>query len=258
MIGFNYTFIPNTATMYELEDARGYQAMTFRRYFQTYPLWSVHQPVWFNRVEDLSKPFLSFLNVRHALALAGTPTPSFWRPVFVNERYVILENERVLPRAFVPRKIRINVPKDDVIAEMMDERDFAERAWIDHPEGKQPRGELENGPGTVVTTTTSMRRKTLSVNLANPGWVVVSEAHWKGWKAFVDGRRIPLRFANHAFIGMFLPAGQQTVELIYSPRSFLVGTTVSMITLLGLGVYGAVRLRVRRRVIAQRSSSLNG
>ena len=150
------------------------------------------------------------------------------------------------------------MPPDKVVAEMMNEQDFAERAWIEHPEGKQPMGELENGPGTVAISTTGMRRKTLSVDLANPGWVVLSETHWKGWKAFVDGRRIPLRFANHAFIGMFLPAGKQTVELIYSPRSFLVGTTVSMITLLGLGVYGAVRLRVRRRAITQRSSSLNG
>lgn len=257
MIGLNYTFIPNTAAMYELEDARGYQAMTFRRYFETYPLWSFHQPVWFNRVDDLSKPFLSFLNVRHALALTGTAPPPYWRSVFEHKQYVILENERVLPRAFVPRKIRINVPADKVVAEMMDEQDFAERAWIEHPEGKQSMGELENGPGTVATTSIGTRRKILSVNLSNPGWVVVSEAHWKGWKAFVDGRRIPLRFANHAFIGMFLPAGKQTVELIYSPRSFKVGSAVSLLTLLSLGAYGAVRLRGRKRIIVQRNSSLN-
>ena len=33
--------------------------MTFTRYVYTYDLWCKAQPVWFNRVDDLTRPFLS-------------------------------------------------------------------------------------------------------------------------------------------------------------------------------------------------------
>lgn len=52
-------FLPNIAALYELEDVRGYEAMTFAPLTETFPLWCVPQPVWYNRIEDPAKPFLS-------------------------------------------------------------------------------------------------------------------------------------------------------------------------------------------------------
>src|SRR5205823_10322874 len=39
IVGTDIALVPNTATMYGLEDVRGYAAMTLRRYTETYPLW---------------------------------------------------------------------------------------------------------------------------------------------------------------------------------------------------------------------------
>jgi len=77
--GFNLVFVPGTNAMYDLEDIRGYEAMTFAPFVATYPLWCVPQPVWFNRVTDLTKPFLNFLNVRYAVVWGKYPTPPGWR-----------------------------------------------------------------------------------------------------------------------------------------------------------------------------------
>ncbi len=57
-IGFS--LVPNSSTLYELEDVRGYEALVLARFVETYPLWCVEQPVWFNRVDDPQRPFLSF------------------------------------------------------------------------------------------------------------------------------------------------------------------------------------------------------
>jgi hypothetical protein len=57
MTAIGYNFIPNIAALYEVEDVRGYEAMTFKPLFETYPLWCVHQPVWYNRVDDPRGPF---------------------------------------------------------------------------------------------------------------------------------------------------------------------------------------------------------
>ena len=62
-----FDFIPNGSALYKLEDVRGCAAMTFRLLVDTFPLWCVPQPVWFNRVDDPTKPFLNFLNVRYFL-----------------------------------------------------------------------------------------------------------------------------------------------------------------------------------------------
>jgi len=86
-----------------LEDVRGYEALTFGRYFETYRLWCVHQPVWFNRVDDIGKPFLNFLNVRYAVSSDDMKAPDGWRVIAKQRGSQLLENANVLERAFIPR-----------------------------------------------------------------------------------------------------------------------------------------------------------
>ena len=96
----------NIGTMWEIEDPRGYQAMNFRRLVETYPLWSVAQGPWFNRIDDVGRPFFDFLNVRYALVddpLAKAPAG--WKMVRKVRRLQLWENREVAPRAFVPRDI---------------------------------------------------------------------------------------------------------------------------------------------------------
>ena len=82
--GRKHAFIPGTAALYELEDVRGYEALTLQRYFDTYGAWCVHQPVWFNRVDDLSRPMLDLLNVRFAVASDKLDPPEWWREVVMH------------------------------------------------------------------------------------------------------------------------------------------------------------------------------
>ena len=91
--------------MYGLEDVRGYEAMTLERLTETFPLWCVPQPVWFNRIDDPTKPFLSFLNVRYVIAPVGHSPPPGWNVLAEDGSLRLLENPAALPRAFVPRWI---------------------------------------------------------------------------------------------------------------------------------------------------------
>ena len=233
--GHGMAFIPGTSALYGLEDVRGYQAMTLRRTFDTYPLWSVHQAVWFNRVDDLTRPFLSFLNVRYAITWDRDPPPQGWREVSRQRGSMLIENTRVLPRAFVPRNVRAG---HDALAEMAHETDFAERAWIDRP----PLAPYEraNGPGTVVTRNAPLGYL-LDVTMENDGWVVSSLPAWKGWRAFIGGRSATIHFANHAYLGIRVPRGRHRVRLVYLPTTFVVGAGITLVTASMLGAF-----RVRR------------
>src|SRR5262249_53088673 len=74
-----YTFLPNIATLYELEDVRGYASMTHAKLAQTFPLWCEADPIWWNRVADPTRPFLSYLNVRYFIGPPGHSVPPGWK-----------------------------------------------------------------------------------------------------------------------------------------------------------------------------------
>ena len=238
MAGLGTALIPNNAAMYGLEDARGYNAMLNERLYETYPLWSQYQRAWFNRIDDLSRPFLSFLNVRYALAAASAPVPRDWSVKAIDRNTQLLENTRVLPRAIVPRNVRYT--RGHAVDEMKSNDDFSGIAWIE-TQAYEPHI-APNGPGTVRIERKGLEYH-LDATLERPSWIVVAETHWPGWRAYVDGNRVRAHFANHAFIGVHVPAGRHTVRLVYLPESFTRGRAISLGALV---VLVGVRWRSRR------------
>lgn len=243
MVGLHYSFLPDAAALYELEDARGYEAMTFRRLADTYPLWSIPLGASFNNVPDMSRPFLSFLNVRYALGTHEIQPPDGWKVVMDDRNSRLFLNTRALPRAFVPRAIRYARDEADVLGQMAQATDFAETAWITVPQ-YEPQ-EIVNGPGSVA-----IRREgfdyTLDANMEGDGWVVISDAKWPGWRAYIDGRRVETHFANHAFIGVFVPKGKHTLRVAYMPEAFTRGRNITFVTLLAIAAFFALRNRFQQ------------
>ncbi|MGZ5445841.1 MAG: YfhO family protein [Thermoanaerobaculia bacterium] len=232
VIGAGTALIPNNAALYELEDARGYNAMMYLRLYETYPLWSTYQRAWFNRVDDLSRPFLSFLNVRYAMAEASVAVPRDWSIRAIDRNTRLLENTRVLPRAFVPRHVRYT--RGNPVDEMKSNDDFEGIAWIEATEYEPHTA--TNGPGRVRIERVGLEYH-LDATMERAGWIVISETHWPGWRAYIDGKRVRARFANHAFLGVHVPAGEHRVRLVFLPESFTRGRAISLaavVVLLGL------------------------
>lgn len=227
---------PNIATMYGLEDARALTATTFTPFEETYPAWCRRSGFGFNQVDDLSRPFLSFLNVRYALTDVADAVPDGWRSVAADRGMRLVENLRVLPRAFVPRNVRVGVEND--VEDMTAASDFADLAWI--AAGGVPRDE-PNGPGAL-----SLRRRklgfTIDATMQRAGWIVISQAAWRGWQATVDGAPTPLVRANHAFLAVHVAAGAHLVRLTYLPRAFVIGRAVTLGTLLLLALGAMLKL----------------
>ena len=216
---------PNTATMYGLEDARVMTAMTLNAFDETFPAWCRHGGFGFNQIDDLTRPMLSMLNVRFAVVPKDDPIPAGWRDVTSDHGSRLIENERVLPRAFVPRSVRIGVSND--VEDMTAATDFAERAWIDLPGEAR---DAPNGPGLVAIR----QRKPgfdLDTAMEHDGFVVVSEAAWNGWRAYLDGKAAKIVRADHAFLGVFVPAGHHAVRVVYLPQSFVIGRMITFATL---------------------------
>jgi hypothetical protein len=242
IVGQGWALIPATSALYGLEDVRGYEAMTFAPYMETYRLWSVPQTVFFNRVDDLSKPFLSLLNVRFAFAHESIPPPPGWRLAAKQGEAVLYENANALERAFVPHTVKLGMPGSLAINEMALATDFRERAWLETPGNVNERA---NGPGRV-TIKRARRGYELDATMEGDGWIVVSICDWKGWRAYIDGRRVKTQRANAAFISIHTPAGRHRVRLVYWPGSFVTGRPITLVTLVAVLVFALIRKRASK------------
>lgn len=232
-VGLSYNLIPNEAAYYGIEDARGYEAMTLHDLVDTFPLWCVPQPVWFNRIDDPTLPFLAFLNVRWVLApLAHAPPPG-WPVRGEGDGLRLLENPRALPRAFVPRRIRAEADPGKRLALLRAIADFGDDGVVDEP---APAAAEEtwraNGEGDLRIASYGAQSIALDVEARDGLLVGTSIPAWPGWKAALDGRAVPLVGFNHSFLGVRVPAGRHRVALRYFPDSVRRGLWISGATLL--------------------------
>jgi hypothetical protein len=232
---------PNGAALYGLEDVRGYESLLLARFADTYPLWCRAQFASFNRVDDLSSPFLSFLNVRFAIASPGAAVPPGWDERARGREMAVFENPRALPRAFVPRRLRRESNGGRTLDAMSKASDFSETAWI---AGEAATPEVENLPAAVSVRSVG---PDLDVTAETEGrtFIATSLPDWPGWEARSGPAMLPLETVNHAFVGFWLPRGQHTVRLSYRPASFRYGVERFTAAQAGLALAGLVRRRPR-------------
>jgi hypothetical protein len=86
-------------------------------------------------------------------------------------------------------------------------------------------------------------------NLTGKGIAVFPGNSARGWRAWVDGRRVAVFGANLFAKGVRVPAGRHEIVLRYLPWSFVAGVAISLATIVLL-LAGAVvsRARSRRKV----------
>ncbi len=168
----------------------------------------------------------------------------------------VYENLDSLPRAFVVH--RAQVLDDEAAIAAMQDPAFRPENEVILASGRRevlslpfipPRaGGDEGGVGKdeVELLSYEPERVVISANLAADGYLVLTDAHYPGWRALTDGLETPIYRADLLFRAVYLPAGQHRVEFIYDPLSFKLGAAISLVALLGL-VAGAAAVAGRRR-----------
>jgi hypothetical protein len=248
MAAQDFVLVPNASAVYGLSDVRGYNAIHHARQERTWPLWCEREGFWFLRVRDLSRPFLSFLNVRYGLQYEAAGEPAGWETVAVASGTRLVRNPDALARAFVPPRLRVAEGTAADLAWLLSRTNFRRTVLLEplRPRADLRPGVIDNGRGRVLDISKSGSRYRLEVEMESPAWVVLSETHWRGWRARAGGRELPLAFAHHAFLGFEVPAGRHRVEVLFRPRSFDVGLALLVATL-GAGAVWAVWSSSRSR-----------
>jgi len=259
---------PNTGMRHEIRDIRGYDSII--------PAWTADTldsameldgMLRFNRIpnlrrpESLDHPLLAALGARYIMTADELAGPE------VKEIYVdaagpapepgaktsevtgaatgattirIYENERALPRAWVVNEVRVIEDREDLLdslagldpsREVLLEEAPDLQVWEELPPGRQM-----FRPSIEVR---SESRNSLELDVFAPrsGMLVVSEAYFPGWRAWVtpaaaggpQAIEVPVYRADGMLRAMPVPAGRSSVELRYFPMSVKVGLFASLL-----------------------------
>jgi hypothetical protein len=228
--GLEWTFTPNIAAMYDLEDVRGYEAMMFGPLVETFGHWCILNPIFFNRIVDPTTPFLSFLNVGYVITPPGYAPPEGWTVVAEEEGGRLLRNPSPLPRAFVPRHVGWTDVVETQHLAMIAIRDYASYGVVGEAR-PGPVAWRDNGRAEVNITSYEGGRMRLAIDAKSPAVVGTSIPAWRGWKLAIDGKPSTLLPFNRAFLAFEVLPGRHEAVLRYLPDGFLFGSGISLATL---------------------------
>jgi hypothetical protein len=163
----------------------------------------------------------------------------------------VYRNETALPRAQVVHRAEHAASDEAGLARLAAEDfDPAKTVLLYGEKGSGPFSAAEKGPDPFSSRArvTSHRRHEVVVEAeaAAPGWLVLADTFYPGWRATVDGRPAEIVRANHAFRSVRLPAGRHEVRFRYESAWFRWGLVLAGLGALALAAAAVARLAGRR------------
>jgi hypothetical protein len=237
--------IPNSASRWGLDDARGHEQPSVER---TERLWLQFGTTGDGTVAvDPQRPettrLLDLFGVRAALVsperLSGGRVRSraFGRdPIpYSGPGGVVVERRSALPPAFVAYRWRPSAGLDESLLHvaLSSTRQLRDLPVVEGAETVPASGPPATPARVVSRSDTEVR---LELRARARGQLVLLDTFYPGWRAEVDGREVPIRPANVAFRAVAVGPGRHEVRFSYRPASVVWGGAV---TLLGLALVAA-------------------
>jgi len=173
-----------------------------------------------------------------ASSLLTLRPPEHWRKIYDRDDVAIYHNGRALPRAWLVAQAEA-VTGEEALRRIRGEGgefDPSETALLEATPAA-----LRGLPGGRLGADSWARvarhrhnRLVIETQADRPTVLVVSESHYPGWEATVDGRESSILTANYLLRGVLLPAGAHRVEMRYTAPAARAGAMISALTILGL------------------------
>jgi uncharacterized membrane protein YfhO len=195
---------------------------------------------FFSGSAGLNNGVLSMLNIRYLTLQQPIPLPGY-QTVFQSERGTVIENQRVLPKAFFVDSVAVLESQTEVLESI--KADFApsETAFIAEELSIQT---LPDSSATVKITEYNANQIKAEVTRSTPGFLVLGEIWYPpGWNATLNGEEIPVVRTNYVLRGFEIPAGNHVLEMKMEPVWYSAGRWISIfgfLILAGLGIFAVV------------------
>jgi hypothetical protein len=157
--------------------------------------------------------------------------------------------DRVVPRAYLVPRVVVETDR----YKTLDRISAADFDPLKEVILEQPLPNVQEHPATANRSEAKIvdygnQKVTIQASVNFAGILVLTDSFYPGWRAYVDGREAEIFRANLFFRAVALPKGDHLVEFHYSPLSFTIGLTVSLVTLCSLLVFMIKGVVFRKRV----------
>jgi hypothetical protein len=231
---------PNVFSYFGLPDIRGFDVMEPREYMELcVKLFGMEdaQPENFKFYAhvDYTHPIVDFMGLKYLVTdrpledlVADESRRRRFRLAFESGGAFIYENSTVLPGYYLAREV---VVEGDTDARLQRLDDWNTADWSAILEAGQPRT-FDNNTSTVTKVRSDDRMHVFSGNFTADSFLVVASTWYAGWKCLIDGQETPVLRANHAFLGVQVPAGAHEIVFTYRVPWQRIGIVFSLISVL--------------------------
>lgn len=249
---------PNLYTLHRISNIDAYNSAILGPY-STYVRAMTSEPAdnttrllsWTSEVDPRA---LDFLGVRHIIT-AEPAVIDIFRSAVSDSEYRVSVNPDPLPRAFLVYQAQVISDTQKAIQELSKpDFDYASAVILTEPPDPPLLGS-GSGSVDVVQFTEHDGALLMAVTTTDNTILVLSEPYYSERTAWVDGERKPLLQANVGFCAISVPAGTHTVELRYTPTSFWIGGSVTLVAIAGAAVAVGWDLNRHTRKVARAGTS---
>lgn len=166
-----------------------------------------------------------------------------YKKVFQDKSVDVFENLNALPRAKIYFDWETVTEEKVVLEKLLNEYPISRKVIV----GKDLQKPLKVGEYSLEYEKYTSQESIINYESSESGVMFISQQWYPGWKVFVDGQSTVLFKTNYAFSGVYVPQGEHSVRLVYSPDTFGLGLKISAISALALLVLGIVAKAKRQR-----------
>lgn len=242
----------NVNVAYDLADIRNYDAINILRYKEFINHVINYQGENFQDIPEINSTLLNFMGVKYIITNTEE-MPPIYKLIMKNvEKNIFLfENLNVFDRAYIVNKFKVIKNDFEILDFIKNERVDLLREVIleEDPSIDVPFSQnIENYKTQATITAYKSNLVKIQTKLEKPGFLVLSDNHFPGWKAFVNEEETKIYRANYTFRAILLPKGNHEVTFKYDPLAFKVGMVITIASLLLLFLTFAYLVFLRKKV----------
>jgi hypothetical protein len=240
--GFLNRMAPNLPMAYGLSDIQASDSLRTGRWEQFLRAMADPQSPAL-RQPDPASPLLDLAAVRYVYTPRALDVPGL-ELIDAREGNLYL-NQDACPRArCATRAAFVSTAGEAREAVLTPSFDPAETLVVVGPQTR-PRTALRRVQQPARLTEASPNR-TVVEGPMGPGWLLLADAYYPGWRASVDGEAAPVLEADWVLRAIPLPRRAQHVEFVYLPGSFAVGQFVTLLSATALVAIALATWRPKR------------
>ncbi|HXS99097.1 MAG TPA: hypothetical protein VN915_00310 [Elusimicrobiota bacterium] len=237
VLGLGAALAPDVGMALGLRDARGRDFTTVRRYEELVTGSSGDFDFFEGTSSMPANPRLLAVSAVAATPRFAGAVPADWRLVHEGDLAVFLAPQPGRRALFVPAA-RSAAPLEVLKIVRAPAFDPSAVAWLDDgPAG----AETAAGRGSARVVRETSGEVVVETRADAPGWLVLLDTWFPGWRAEVNGAPADLRRADYDFRAVRVPAGTATARFTYAPWSFRLGLLLAALGALALAAAWAYR-----------------